>query len=107
MNSTISFDDVKLFDTAMTVLALEESPSYSGNIDTLTIDSEDVLAIQALLNEHGITQFYVEEADENDRRDDEGDQFRHDGEADADALASAGFGEDEAYEHGTCLGDEE
>jgi len=29
--------------------------------------------------------------------DDEGDQFMHDGEADADALASAGWGTDEDY----------
>ena len=97
MNSTITFDDPKLFDAAMTVLALEETPSYSGNIDTLTIESDDILEIEKLLQVNDITQFYVEVADENDRRDDEGDQFRHDGEADGDALASAGFGTDEDY----------
>lgn len=92
MNSTITFDDPKLFDAAMTVLALEETPSYSGNIDTLTIDSEDVLTIKTLLNDNGIFDFVVEGLDYDER-----DPFRTDAEADADALASAGFGTDEDY----------
>ena len=97
MNSTISFDDVTIFDQAMTLLALEEAPPYYGNRENITIECDGVLEIESLLKSNGITEFYVEEADENDRRDDEGDQFRHDGEADGDALASAGMGTDEDY----------
>jgi hypothetical protein len=38
----------------------------------------------------------------------EGDQFMTDGEADADALASCGWGTDEDYQHGdSCLGCDE
>ena len=37
-----------------------------------------------------------------DDEDDEHDPFRNDVEADADALAGAGFGTDEDYEHGNC-----
>lgn len=92
MNSSITFRDVKLFGMAMTLLALEAAPSYSGDEETLTIDSEDVLTIKALLNDNGIFNFTVEGLDEDER-----DQFRTDGEADADALASAGFGTDEDY----------
>jgi hypothetical protein len=96
MNS-ITFHDSKLFGMALDVLALEAAPAYESDSVALTIDSDDILAIEALLNDHGIFMFDVEEADENDRRDDEGDQFRHDGEADGDALASAGFGTNEDY----------
>lgn len=92
MNSSITFRDAKLFGMAMTLLALEAAPSYSGDEETLTIDSEDVLTIKALLNDNGIFNFTVEGLDEDER-----DQFRTDGEADADALASAGFGTDEDY----------
>jgi hypothetical protein len=38
----------------------------------------------------------ISEEDDSDH-----DGFRNDVEADADALASAGFGEDECYEHGS------
>jgi hypothetical protein len=97
MNSTITFHGAKLFGMALNVLALEEAPAYESDSVALTIVSDDILAIETLLNDNGIFFFDVEAADENDRRDDECDQFRHDGEADGDALASAGFGTAEDY----------
>ena len=39
---------------------------------------------------------------EAEEKDDEHDQFRNDVEADHDALKSAGFGDDEDYEHNLC-----
>lgn len=46
----------------------------------------------------------MEIQDAQDMEDDEQDQFLHDGEADGDALASAGFGTDEDY---GCFGGDE
>jgi len=97
MNSTITFHDAKLFGQALTALEMDATPAYESDSVALTIVSDDIGAIETLLNDNGIFMFDVEEADENDRRDGEGDQFRHDGEADGDALASAGFGTDEDY----------
>lgn len=94
MNSSITFHSAKLFGAAVDVLALEASPSYSVSFETLTIDSEDVFAVEKLLNSNGIFDFELAE-DALREHSDEGDQFRHDGEADGDALESAGYGEGE------------
>lgn len=99
MNS-ITFSNTLMFVIAVNTLALESAPEYTVDNASLTISSEDVSSIAAILNDNGITNF-THNAVETD---DEHDNFRNDVEADADALASAGFGSDEDYEH--CSYDE-
>lgn len=89
MNSTITFNDVATFKSALTALEMEATPIYSADRDNLTITTDNVDEIVDILVDHGV----YEGANVND----EPDQFRTDAEADADALASAGFGTDEDY----------
>ena len=92
MNS-ITFTTKAEFLSALTALETNDSPEYSWDDDTLVIWSRDVDAIVDLLADDGIGGFTVKYATE----DEPFDGFRTDAEADADALASAGFGSDEDY----------
>jgi len=88
MNSSITFTEKGLFLLAVTALLHEQG---IVDYDTMTINTDDVDYLVALLHEQGIVDF------RSSGDDNEHDQFRHDGEADADALASAGMGTDEDY----------
>lgn len=90
MNS-ITFTDSNLFSLALTALELDAPPAYSVEDDNLAILSDDIYTIVAILHDNGIYNFKVFGLEN------EPDQFRTDAEADADALASAGFGTDEDY----------
>ncbi len=72
---------------ASTHLELSGAPEFVvyGN----EIHSNDLSSIVELLEDSGISF--------DDGRDDEHDQFRNDVEADADALRSAGFDDEEFY----------
>ncbi len=96
MNSII-FSNNSLFNSAVTALELDATPVYSIDRDTMTINTDDVVGIVHVLHSFGITDFTWDHDENHDDR--EGDNFRSDGEADADALASAGMGTDEDYEH--------
>jgi hypothetical protein len=92
MNSSITFTDLNVFNSAVTLLDFEMTPEYDIDEANLSIYSEDIDAIIDLLHDGEIYSFSCY------RRDDyEGDQFLSDAEADADALASAGMGTDEDY----------
>jgi hypothetical protein len=91
MNS-ITFDDKSTFASAVGALALESLQPYTVEGDTLTISSNDVHSIIDVLIENGLDGFTAS-FDSNEPW----DGFRNDVEADADALASAGFGTDEDY----------
>lgn len=110
MNSTITFTDIGLFNLAVTALEMDSTPEYDIDDNTLTIHSDDIDGIVDVLHDNGIYSFKCFRGDEEV----EHDQFRTDAEADADVLASAGWGTDEDYEHNTiedapygCLGDED
>jgi hypothetical protein len=90
MNS-ITFTTKDLFAAAVNTLALDESPSYEVDTAYLTIRSDDLPVIVNILHDNGIFNFVGNVSDEPF------DGFRTDAEADADALASAGFGTDEDY----------
>jgi hypothetical protein len=91
MNSSITFNDKGLFLLAVTALELDSTPRYSVDYDTMTINTDDVDYLVDLLHEQGIVDFGCSiDGDEHD-------QFRHDGEADADALRSAGYDDEENY----------
>lgn len=92
MNS-ITFTEKSNFLSALTTLEITESPEYSWDDDTLVIWSRDVDGIVDILAEDSIGGFTVNYAPENEPF----DGFNSDAEADADALASAGFGTDEDY----------
>jgi len=109
MNSTITFADSVLFTIAVTALEMDATPAYELDNDTLTIHSDDIDGIVDVLHDNGIFNFKCYRGDEEV----EHDGFRNDVEADADVLASAGYGTDEDYEHNLiddepmgCLGDE-
>lgn len=109
MNSIIFADSV-LFNLAVTALEMDATPMYELDSDTLTINSYDIDAVMDILHDNGIHNFNVKREDDDVRE----DNFRNDVEADADVLASAGYGTDEDYEHNLiddepkgCLGDEE
>jgi hypothetical protein len=91
MNSSITFTEKGLFLLAVTALELDSTPQYSVDYDNMTINTDDVDYLVDLLHEQGIVDF-GSSADDN-----EPDQFRHDGEADSDALRSAGFDDEENY----------
>jgi hypothetical protein len=93
MNSSITFTDKGLFLLAVTALELDSTPQYSVDFDTMTINTDDVDYLVDLFHEQGVFDFRCYRGD----ADGENDQFRHDGEADGDALASAGMGTDEDY----------
>jgi hypothetical protein len=100
MNSTIIFTDLATFDAAVASLEMNATPEYVLERDALTIRTDDVDGIVDLLIDDGIDGFSA-----NYGTEDEHDQFLTDAEADADALASAGFGTDEDY--GYYGGDDE
>ena len=91
MNSSITFKDTGLFLLAVTALELDSTPRYSVDYDTMTISTDDVDYLVDVLHEQGIVDF-GSSGDDNEH-----DQFRHDGEADADALRSAGYDDEENY----------
>ena len=92
MNS-ITFTEKSNFMSALTALETNDSPEYSWDDDSLVIWSRDVDGIVDLLADDGVGGFTVKYAAE----DEPFDGFNSDAEADADALASAGFGTDEDY----------
>ena len=91
MNSSITFTEKGLFLLAVTALELDSTPQYSVDYDNMTINTDDVDYLVDLLHEQGIVDFG------SSRDDNEPDQFRHDGEADGDALRSAGYDDEENY----------
>lgn len=104
MNSTITFTDKALFLLAVTALELDATPAYEVDFDNMAIivaDDDDALLIVDVLHDNGIFSFVTSNGEFSDERmyPSEPDHFRTDAEADADALASAGFGTDEDYEH--------
>jgi hypothetical protein len=96
MNSSITFADKGLFLLAVTTLELDATPSYDLDFDNMTVYSEDIDGVVDVLHNGGIFNFTCHRADAEPF-----DGFRTDAEADADALASAGFGTDEDYGGGT------
>lgn len=112
MKSIICFEQRDLFIEAFNLLAKDAHPALEASTHNLTIEpleEADLDAIIDILHSNGVHMFTIEDVETrfSDDCDTEPDQFRHDGEADADALASAGMGDDEAY-GGGCerLGDE-
>ena len=96
MNSSITFADKGLFLLAATTLELDATPSYELDFDNLTIHTSDIDGLVDVLHNGGISNFICHRADAEPS-----DGFLTDAEADADALASAGFGTDEDYGGGT------
>lgn len=92
MNSSITFNNIGLFNSAVTALELDSVPEYDVEDSTLTINAEDIDTIIDVLHDNEIYAFSCHREDGDER-----DQFRSDAEADADALASAGMGTDEDY----------
>jgi hypothetical protein len=92
MNSSITFSDIGLFNSAVSALELESVPEYDVEDNTLTVHAEDIDAIIDVLHDSQIYSFICHRGDDGEH-----DQFRNDAEADADALASAGMGTDEDY----------
>jgi hypothetical protein len=92
MNSSITFADKGLFLLAVTTLELDATPSYDIDFDNMTVYSEDIDGVVDVLHNGGIFNFICHRTDAEPF-----DGFRTDAEADADALASAGFGTDEDY----------
>jgi hypothetical protein len=91
MNS-ITFNDKTTFTTFLNTLALESVMPYTVDGDTLTITSEDIHSIIDIAVASRLDDFSARFDNEEPF-----DGFRTDAEADADALASAGFGTDEDY----------
>lgn len=91
MKHTYEFEFREDFELVRGALALANRPfdSYYGN---LTIETDEDIYVESILDVHDIAAVEMNVCD-----DDEHDQFRHDGEADGDALSSAGFGTDEDY----------
>ena len=96
MNSSITFADKGLFLLAVTQLELDATPSYDVDFDNLKIHADDIDGLVDILHDENIVDFTCQRADAEPW-----DGFRTDAEADADALASAGFGTDEDYGGGT------
>lgn len=102
MNFILRFHDQKVFGMALTVIELSGLVCETDSVAlTITADEANVDSVVETLRHDG-----VNESDVNDEGFEsesfETDQFRTDGEADGDALASAGFGTDEDY---GCFGD--
>lgn len=88
----ITFTDAGIFNASVNALALEATAEiYEVDEDSLTIHAEDVYEIVGLLHDAGITEFDVVRNDSDSEPSDDMDGDH------ASALASAGFGEDEAY----------
>jgi hypothetical protein len=94
MNSSITFTDKGLFLLAVTQLDLEATPVYNVDFDTMSVNSDDIDEIVDILHDNRIVDFTCQRGDAEVEP---FDGFRTDAEADADALASAGFGTDEDY----------
>lgn len=94
MNSTITFTNKGLFLLAVAAVEMDATPEYSVDSNNLVISSDDIYSIVSILHDNGIYNFKV---DGLDLEDNEPDQFRMDAEADADALRSAGFDDEEGY----------
>lgn len=92
MNSSITFTDKGLFLLAVTSLELESTSAYEVDFESLKIHTEDIDGLVDVLHDANIVDFTSYRADAEPF-----DGFRTDAEADADALASAGFGTDEDY----------
>lgn len=91
MNS-ITFTDKTTFSAFVNALTLESVLPYTVDNDTLTISSEDIHSIIDIAVDNHFDAFSAHFDTEEPF-----DGFRTDAEADADALASAGFGTDEDY----------
>ena len=94
MNSSITFSDKGLFLLAVTTLELDATPTYELDFDNLIVYSDDIDGLVDVLHNGGIFNFTCHRNDSEPS-----DGFLTDAEADADALASAGFGTDEDYGH--------
>ena len=92
MTSSITFEDQVLFTLAVTALELDATPEYDLDSSYLTIYSDDIDGVVDILHDNGIFNFKCYRADSEPS-----DGFLNDAEADADALASAGYGTDEDY----------
>ena len=99
MNSSLTFADKGLFLLAVTALELDATPSYDLDYDNLAIYTSDIDGLVDVLHNGGVFNFICHRNDSEPS-----DGFLTDAEADADALASAGFGTDEDYGH---YGDDE
>lgn len=91
MTSTITFNDTATFNSALTVLELDSTPPYDVDGETIIVYNDDVHDLVDILHENNIAFKVTSDEDV------EYDQFRHDGEADADALRSAGYDDEENY----------
>jgi len=96
MDFTISFTSETEFNSAVRFLTLD-AVEYVVNYDDLTIHTDRTEVLQILRATS--LKFEVEGNGLNHPDDDERDSFRSDAEADADALGSIGWAEDEFYEH--------
>jgi hypothetical protein len=92
MNSSVTFADAGLFAHALTALEIDATPAYDFDEDTLTVYSDDIDGVVDILHNNGIFNFTCRRGDAEPF-----DGFNSDAEADADALASAGYGTDEDY----------
>lgn len=91
MNSTITFNDVALFNMAVDVLALD-AVEYEVDADNLSIHTNDADTVSIILESEGISMFDVEAGIE------ESDEYNDSMDGDFDsAMASAGLGTDESY----------
>lgn len=93
MNSAIIFTEKEMFLCAVTALELDATPVYDLDVDNLSIHSDDIDGVVDVLHNNGFYNFSVDRGDEESRE----DNFRDDVEADADALRSAGFDDEENY----------
>lgn len=90
---SIIFDDQESFNAGLSALETNATPDYAVDHDNLTILTDDVTEVTTLLIQDGVEEFIVRYSENEEPF----DGFRNDVEADADALASAGFGTDEDY----------
>ena len=94
MKSTLNFWNRKSYTMALTTLELDNIPYVnSDDVMSITVADDELDSVIDILHGDGIHDFSCDAYQPDE--DDEGDQFRTDAEADADALASAGFGTDE------------
>lgn len=92
MKHSLIFTDVSVYNMAVQVLALF-AVVYETDDEGLTINTDNGYYLRDLLEDEGITEFEFDhsEDDYQPSEDMDGDH--------ASALASAGFGTDEDYEH--------
>ena len=96
MKYNIFFNNSVEFARALTALEVSADFYYEVADETncLMIATDDIQSIEVVFAENGIDESSFEISKE---RDDEHDQFINDGDADSDALRSAGFDDEENY----------